>query len=173
MINPRTIHTHLYSQTAYDALDALMGQISDGYWENSPRMEKYWNFAKICRSLNGEITFEIERDRYVWDKWSHRMTTNPYCNMTDDSIREFFANKLKKIAKVEMEDENAGNQWQRDNEMKIHYLSREVDLEVSDIYCIYEMLRGRKTEGRYPAAHLDKICGKPKDAAIAPWLLAI
>lgn len=167
MINPRIIHTGLFSQTAYDAFSSIMGQLSDGYWENSPRMEKYWNFAEISRELNGEVVIEVEPGYCEWDKWSHRVTTNPYYNMTDDSIRVFFANKMKVIAKVEMKDENVGNQWQRDNEMKLHYLSYNVDLDVSDIYCIYDMLHGRNVWNRYPRNHIDKICGKPVNITAA------
>lgn len=163
--NPRIIHTGLFSQTAYDAFDSLMGQISDGYWENSDRMQKYWNFADIKRADNGEVIVEIEAESYVWDKWSHRMTSNPYDSMSDSKILEFFANKMKTIAKVEMEDENVGNQWQRDNEMKLHYLSRNVDLDVSDIYCIYDLMHGRNAKCRYPVSHVNKIRGEAVNAA--------
>lgn len=174
MTNPRIIHTHLYSKEAYDIFDSLMGQISDGYWENSDRMQKYWNFAEICREINGEVVIKVDGDSYVWDKWSHRMSSNPYASMPDNKIREFFANKMKIIAKVEMEDENAGNMWKRDSEMTLHYLGRDNNITVRDIYYIYDVLHGRKTEGRYPDSLVKKLIGEPKhNVAIAPWLLAI
>ena len=160
MVNPRIIHTHLYSKEAYDIFDSLMGQISDGYWENSDRMQKYWNFAKICHGLNGEVVIEVESDGYTWDKWSYRMTVNPYYHMSDNKIREFFANKMKTIAKVEMEDENAGNMWKRDCEMALHYLGRDSNITVRDIYCIYDLMHSRNVWNRYPHSHVSKIRGE-------------
>ena len=171
MTNPRIIHTHLYSKEAYDIFDSLMGQISDGYWENSDRMQKYWNFAEICRETNGEVTIKVERDSYVWDKWSHRMSSNPYASMSDSKICEFFANKMKVIAKVEMEDENAGNVWKRDCEMTLHYIGRDNNITVRDIYYIYDVLHGRS--GSYPDSIVKKLIGEPKhNVAVAPLLLA-
>jgi hypothetical protein len=158
--NFRIIHTGLFSQTAYDAFSSIMGQLSDGYWENSPRMQKYWNFAEIKRADNGEVLVEVEAEHYVWDKWSGRCLENPYVRMSDNEILEFFANKMKTIAKVEMNDEDVGNQWQRDNEMKLHYLSRNVDLDVSDIYCIYDLMHSRNVWNRYPHSHVSKIRGE-------------
>lgn len=161
MDNKRIIHTNLFSQTAYDAFESVMGQISDGYWENTPRMQKYWSFADISRAADGEVLIEVEPNAYLLDKWTNRYTSNPYVDMADREILEFFANKMKVIAKVEMKDNEVGNQWQRDNEMKVHYLSQQNDLDISDIYCIYDICHGRSPFGRYPAAHVDKICGKP------------
>ena len=165
--NPRIIHTGLFSQTAYDAFDSLMGQISDGYWENSNRMQKYWDFADIKRADNGEVIVEVEAESYVWDKWSHRMSSNPYASMTDSKILEFFANKMKVIAKVEMEDENAGNAWKRDSGMAIHYLSRHngITVSVRDIYYIYDLMHGRNAKCHYPISYVNKIRGEAVNAA--------
>lgn len=165
---PRIIHTGLFSQTAYDAFRSIMGQLSDGYWENSSRMQKYWNFAEIKRADNGEVLVEVEDERHVWDNFCYgRYLENPYARMSDNEILKFFANKMKTIAKVEMKDNDVGNQWQRDNEMKLHYLSYNVDLDVSDIYCIYDLMHNRNVWNRYPHSHVRKIRGELVNAIVA------
>lgn len=38
-------------------LEAIKGQLSDGYWENSPRMEAYWRF--FSAELNDDGTVDV------------------------------------------------------------------------------------------------------------------
>lgn len=33
-------------------IETILGQLSDGYWENSPRMEKYWKNMRLTRTLS-------------------------------------------------------------------------------------------------------------------------
>ncbi len=161
MNGKRIVHTSLYSQIAYDALESVMGQLSDGYWENSPRMQKYWSFADIGRAADGEVVIEVDTAGKVWVDRTWRYYSNPYAEMTDIEILKFFANKMKAVAKVEMKDKNAGDQWRRDSGMELHYLSQWSELAVSEVYCVYEALKGRAASGKYPAGVVERVAGAP------------
>ena len=41
----RKIPIGLKDEKTKDILNAVVGQLSDGIWENSPGMERYWRFA--------------------------------------------------------------------------------------------------------------------------------
>lgn len=78
-----------------EILASVIGQMSDGIWENSSRLNGYWAFSSI---KDGNIA--ISEDR--WDYYTN--ARNPYRQMTDDKIKEFFANKIKQIVKRELAD---------------------------------------------------------------------
>ena len=56
----RLINTGLRGATQKDILASVLGQLSDGWWENSPRMDPYWKHAKIVEE-NGKVigAFEV------------------------------------------------------------------------------------------------------------------
>ena len=43
----KLIDTGLAGDKAKDILDSVIGQMSDGMWENSPAMEHYWPFIDV------------------------------------------------------------------------------------------------------------------------------
>ena len=141
-INTRKITTNTFSKKANDMLNSVIGQMSDGIWENSKSMDKYWRFASIERDLDGENIIEISAatgkpcyDRYVY---------NGFADMSDDQIREFFAKKIKQIAKIELKDNDKTTEWKRDNtEFKTCYLNYNEDISIADAYLCYEFLLGR------------------------------
>ena len=111
-------------------IDAVLGQMSDGMWENSPGMEKYWKNANV----NG--TDLIINTGY----------NSGYCNKSEEQIRQYFANKIKQV----VQDEVGGNKqgWNRLNTQESCYMH---DLPVSVCYECYDSLRGRlgHTYGHY------------------------
>lgn len=141
-INTRKITTNTFSKKANDMLNSVIGQMSDGIWENSKSMGKYWRFASIERDLDGENIIEISAatgkpcyDRYVY---------NGFADMSDDQIREFFAKKIKQIAKIELKDNDKTTGWKRNNtEFKTCYLSYDEEISIADAYLCYEFLLGR------------------------------
>lgn len=115
-----------------DMLAAVIGQMSDGYWENTPMMRGYWPF--VDAAVQGdESVLEVSTDSY-----NREFVHNRFRDMTDDAIRKFFAEKIKFLVK----EEGLGD-WKRDNENETEYLSYDEPYRVKDCYYAYEVLKGR------------------------------
>lgn len=119
---------------SYDILDSVMGQMSDGMWENSRAVEKYWRNANIDKK-DGTIGIKVNMDT----SWRGR---SPYGNMSDEEIRGYFAKKIKAVAKEELGE---NGDWSRNNETELQYLSRSnrKPVRVKDAYKLYDHLLGR------------------------------
>ena len=127
-------------------LDAVMGQLSDGMWENSPRMEPYW----ICNSLTEE-GIEMESFNRSFGRRTYR---NPLFDMSDIEVRSWFADKLKAVVKQWLED-NRG-EWSRINYDEVSYLRD--DQTVAGAYKIYDSLKGREDKtGKQIKTKIEKI----------------
>lgn len=97
MDNKRIVTTNLPNEKKYrEILASVIGQMSDGIWENSSKYNGYWNYAE-CNSDSVDII--------VNTNWYSRNTKakNPYVTMSDKEIKNFFANKVKQIALIEMQ----------------------------------------------------------------------
>ena len=115
-----------------DMLAAVIGQMSDGYWENTPMMRGYWPF--VDAAVQGdEAVLEVSNDYH-----NREFVRNRFHDMTDDAIRKFFAEKIKFLVK----EEGLGD-WKRDNEKETEYLSYDDPYRVKDCYYAYEVLKGR------------------------------
>ena len=122
------------SKEELDYLDPVMGQLSDGMWENSPRMEPYW----ICNSLTEE---GIEMEPVTTSFGSRRRYTNPLYDMSDMEVRSWFADKLKAVVKKWL-DYNGGDEWSRINHAAVDYLR--YGQTVAGAYKVYDSLKGRE-----------------------------
>ena len=118
-----------------DMLDAVIGQMSDGYWENTPMMRGYWKFVTTGTSGN-EVTLNV--DEASWTLDGDRRIENRFYGMSDDAVKKFFADKIKFLIK----EEGLGK-WARDNEKTTDYLSYSDPYRVKDCYYAYEVLKGR------------------------------
>ena len=118
-----------------DMLDAVIGQMSDGYWENTPMMQGYWKFVTTGTSGN-EVTLNV--DEVGWTLDGDRRIENRFYGMSDDAVKKFFADKIKFLIK----EEGLGK-WARDNEETTDYLSYSDPYRVKDCYYAYEVLKGR------------------------------
>jgi hypothetical protein len=107
-----------------DILGSVIGQMSDGIWENARSMEKYWKSLDYSTDASGCIVIE---DR-------HFVCANP-C--------DFFANKIKQIIKIEIDDGNSRLCWNRSCSACPSYMHGSVT--VGDCYELYELLKGRDT----------------------------
>lgn len=105
-------------------LSSVIGQMSDGIWENSRSMEKYWKSLDYRTDSAGYII--IEDHNYV----------------CADPV-DFFANKIKKIVQIEIEDGNTKMYWDRSCSAVPCYMHGVVT--VGDCYQLYELLKGRNT----------------------------
>lgn len=98
MDNKRIIKTGLPNEKKYgEILASVVGQMSDGIWENTPRMTGYWSYAE-CNTSSVDIVISNS----YWSRYTR--SCNPYVDMTDSQIKNFFANKVKQIALIEMQD---------------------------------------------------------------------
>lgn len=138
----RKIATNTFSKKANEMLRSVIGQMSDGIWENSKSMDKYWMFASIERDVDGENVIEISA--VTGKPYCNRYIYNGFSDMSDDQIREFFAKKIKQIAKIELKDNDKTSGWKRNNtEFKTCYLSYDEEISIADAYLCYEFLLGR------------------------------
>ena len=106
-------------------LSSVFGQMSDGIWENTRAMEKYWK--SLDYSVNSAGYIVIEDRRFV----------------CADPV-DFFANKIKQIIKIEIDDGNCRMSWDRLCSATPSYIGRGV-ATVGDCYQLYELLKGRNT----------------------------
>jgi hypothetical protein len=108
-----------------DILSSVIGQMSDGIWENTRSMEKYWKSLRYSVNDAGYIIIE---DR-------HYACADPV---------SFFANKIKQIIKIEIDDGNKDLYWDRCCSGVPFYMHGRVT--VGDCYKLYELLKGRDTD---------------------------
>src|SRR6185369_5983499 len=132
--NIRVINTGLTGPVNKDILDSVIGQLSDGKWENTPVMAKYWRNAEI-KEENGNIVILIK------DGWDSGF------NGKDEAwVKTWFAGKIKEI----VYDEFGGDRWSRTDTRPSDYLGRsDRPITVSDAYRAYETLKGRSLKNKY------------------------
>ena len=139
------IDTGLKGDKAFNIIDGVIGQLSDGMWENSAQAEHYWRFA-YCEKKGSKVVIKIKTA--PWEQDGHR----DYCdnwfrikmNLNENAIKKFFAQRLKAVAKYEL-GENGGD-WSRNNtDMSICF-----DCTFQEIYFVYETLLGRNCIGKFP-----------------------
>lgn len=125
-----------------DMINSVLGQLSDGYWENTPRMRGYWLFAD-AKAQGNECVLEIDPTRWGTRR-GYSNVTNQWLGMSDAKVKQFLADKIKFLVKEE------GLDWNRGNENTTDYLSyTQPYFKVKDCYYVYELLKGRNV-GKHP-----------------------
>lgn len=161
-----TINTNFYGVRAYEILEAVSGQMSDGLWENSRGYDKYWMNFRVKRLDDNRIVFVLNADSYT--RYCNRYLENPFCRMTETEFLAWYAGKLKTVIRSEAKDNNwKKGWWKRDNTKdESAYLNYKLDITVADIYCVYDELLGRQT--RADEEIRNRIFGqKADDATVA------
>ena len=159
----RIIHTGLYSNVAKEIIQSVLGQLSDGYGESNPANDKWWRFADCVQASDGEVLIEVSTESWEYDEfrsYCHKYVYNGFHSMSDVEVMQKFAGWIKKTAKMEMKDENAGNQWNRGSEMKLDYLNHNENVTAADAYFVYEKLLGRDNKRKYSYSTVQKVLGK-------------
>ena len=124
----RRISTGLKGQAAFNILDGLMGQLSDGIWENSPKMEPYWK--------NNHFEMEPSTERIMFVLEDNPGSWNPFISWDSGKILEWLGRHVKTVAKA------TGLKWSRDDaEMQEWYFHGYWTIQ--QVYFVYEMLLGR------------------------------
>lgn len=129
------VNTGIKANTKYlEILNSVIGQMSDGIWENTRSMEKYW------KSLN----YSVDPSGYIIIEDRHYVCSNPV---------DFFANKIKQIVKIEMDDGNTRLTWSRACSAIPQYITYGSPITVGDCYELYELLKGRDTSKHYYSSY--------------------
>ena len=92
----KIIETNLTGDTMYDVCRSVIGQLSDGIWENSPVMNKYWRNISVKKTDDEKIQLEVNTESYI--NGYHKTYDNPFHKMDDFQIKFWFADKIKQIA---------------------------------------------------------------------------
>lgn len=147
----REIYTPFFSNKADEILRSVLGQLSDGLWENTRGYEKYWLNFNVERRADGQVYFVVSKDCYkVFGKDCY---TNPFIEMTDAEFLTWVAAKLKTVILTELKDNSIPSRkgWKRDNTtFESAYLSYKEKITVADIYVVYDWLKGRKLDMNLP-----------------------
>lgn len=115
-----------------EIMHAVIGQMSDGIWENSRKMENIWKGLSVTTDDNSN-TISIKVDY-----------PSELVYYDDDKVRDYFANKIKQIIKIEIDD-GLNATWDRDCTASSTYLNYYRDVQVRDAYAVYDALKGRVT----------------------------
>lgn len=161
------ISTGLSDAQAEDVLNSVIGQMSDGIWENTPQMNRYWQNLEVVKQ-DGEIYLKANTDSY----------SSGFKGKSDDEIRKFVANKVKQIAKAYIEDYAHSIKdltWDRNCTEKCDYLDYHSGATIQDAYRVYDKLLGRKDRIKTEAYFICSRCLKgidldynPEDYVIDP-----
>lgn len=137
----RVVSTGLSGIKNEEILDSVIGQMSDGIWENSPGMEGYW----VPADIDG-CDIVIDNNQFIKqgaDRYSAKYIDNKYYRKSDDEVRRFFANKIKHITQEYLNDNNLNpySDWRPDNDEVCTYLDRGSGVTVGDAYKAYKALK--------------------------------
>ena len=153
----RVIHTGLYGNLAYEILRSIEGQLSDGRWENSPRMEGYWKNEQVVLNSeeDPEILIIVNSNAWEWKKvqyrWSYREGRmlyrnkwfgNHFSGMNDSKVLNWFADKIKSMVTYEMKDNDGKNWWTKELDRELDYLGYNEKINVGDCKNICKILKG-------------------------------
>lgn len=154
MNNYREINTPFFSNKADEILRSVLGQLSDGLWENSRIYAKYWVNFSVERRANGQVYFAVNKKCY--EVFGEDYYANPFEYMSDAQFLNWVAAKLKAVIVAELKDNSIPSRvgWKRNNTtFESEYLSYTHDekITVADIYAVYDWLKGRKINMSAPA----------------------
>ena len=134
--NKVRIKTGLTGEKNSEILNSVIGQMSDGIWENSPGMTGYWYPVNIDGT-------DIVVDNVMDFKYGDKYVTNKYYHMSEAEVKRFFANKIKQIAQEWLNDNNLNpyKNWNAECDEICTYLDRGSDVTIADAYNAYKALK--------------------------------
>jgi len=102
------IPTGLTDNMSKNVLLNVIGQLSDGMWENSRAMTHYWPYVDIeYREDIGQVCFIISssNDSTFYSGFGYNYFINPTkLNKDSIKIKKWFADKIKAIVRQEAKD---------------------------------------------------------------------
>lgn len=147
------IDTGLRGNYAKEIMQAVIGQMSDGLWENSSTYEHYWRFVDVDER-GGQIFLKVSTKKYDDNAIANTYYENYFyqkMNMDETKIKTFFAARIKDIIKSELKDEleDPVKGWNRESDFVSAYISYDEQVTVAHAYFAYETLKGRHNEKKY------------------------
>lgn len=120
------VHTGFSDEQTKDILKSVIGQLSDGMWENTPSMKRFWMYMDFDTDGNEAVM------KFNTDTWK-----SGFKDKDINQLKKWLAGKIKQIVKEEDLD------WSRDNTEICRYLDRGSGVTVRDAYRVYDRLLGR------------------------------
>ena len=146
------ISTGLKDSVSKSVLQNVIGQLSDGIWENSSAMRHYWPFVEI-EMRNGQVCILItNKDKsYCWNRggYGYNYFVNPYkMNKDVKKIKNWFADKIKAIVNEERKDyPNKGIKFDGKCDKGLSYMyytnddGSYRDITAKEAYAVYKHLK--------------------------------
>jgi hypothetical protein len=153
------IDTGLTDPKALDVLNGVCGQLSDGIWENSPRMIPFWNCIDVD---GGKLIFNTGS---YYDYRYNGYNSSPFRAMSEQQMKTWFANKIKQVVKQFESDYGSEGKWDRNNTAVCDYLNYNSGATVQDAYRVYDVLLGRKPRIQEVETN-KKVCSTKKPRTI-------
>ena len=121
-----------------DIFHSVIGQLSDGIWENSPACTSYW-FCCDIDSSGDTIKLMIDSEPTV--RWGSEYIRNRYFKMSDMDILYYFARKMLQIVKIEGEDNDPMDYLMNaNNQTRCDYLDYNSGVRVCDVWAVRKMM---------------------------------
>ena len=149
------ISTGMKDLVSKSILDNVLGQLSDGMWENSKTMEHYWPFVEI-KMVEDDVCIVIRKPGVsnIQDKWHTNNTYNNWFLRNDKlncdpiKIKKWFANKIHRIVSENAKDyPNSGIKFSAKCEASLDYMydytTSGRDHKVSEAYAVYKSLNAK------------------------------
>ena len=132
-------------------VNSIIGQMSDGYWENKDMYNKYWMFASVdfnrnVLQIDEDATFSRRMPKWYPRKgatWKTITTYNAFKYMSDEDIKKFMARKAKFLIGEE------GLAWDRTSTQEVTWMDKRdntgarVPLTVAEVCSSYSWLMGK------------------------------
>lgn len=139
------IKTGLKGTTYRSILSDVIGQLSDGKWENSRVMEHYWPFVSIELNEDNDVLIVVykpgakrycSRDNLAHNNWFYRYDK---MNCDHQKIRNFFAKRIQQLVSDERKSyPHRGIKFNAKCKLQSDYL----DGTVAELYEAYKTLKG-------------------------------
>ena len=161
----RTIHTGLFTKRAKDAFASVVGQLSDGKWENSSWAERFWRFIDVDRTAYGEVILKVSTKSYTSAGYTDRYGRstwydNGFRDMTDVEVLRWMASKMLAVARDEGRSEKIKITRQSVGE-DLSWLSRTEGVEIygSDVIYLRDFIFN-EVKGKYADGVEERVVGK-------------
>lgn len=144
------IPTGLKDSVSRSVLQSVIGQLSDGIWENSRIMNHYWPFVKV-EMIDGQVCLVISKNGIY--RYPNSMTNYFFdpakMNKDGTKIKKWFADKIKAIVNQERKDfPDKGIKFNDKCDKDLCYMdhrnedgSYNRDITVREAYVVYKCLR--------------------------------
>lgn len=124
------------SQAQADLIDALLGQMSDGKWENTPSYEKYWRNIELEGS---KVIVDVQR--ILGGLWGAEREQHEVWFADSSSIKRWLAKKAQLVLNEEIRDYYPGMSVQKLANETSKYMDRGVNQTFGQVQAAINSLK--------------------------------